>query len=361
MTEPRTPLAADLDSQTLRVVRAIADTGSITAAAALLGYSQPAVSQTVRRLEQRLGMPVLTRVPRGALLTEAGDILARHAATVLRSIDSAAEELAELAGLRTGWVRIAAFPSASSTVVPRLIERMSADYPGLRFRYIEAEPPEAVQAVRDHTADIALTFSYPGDPDDPHGASAAGLTATPLWREDMILILRRDADAPRGALGDSGPLPGVAAGAETGADAQDATAARLFRDASPLALDASPLALGSLAGAGWIAGCPRCRGHLLHLCAAHGFTPSIDYETDNVSAVLAMVEAGLGVALLPSLALASVPLPANVVARHPATPDSRTVHLVSAEASHRVPAIAATIAAIDALDTSAWGLATARA
>jgi DNA-binding transcriptional LysR family regulator len=323
MTEPRTPLAADLDSQTLRVVRAIADTGSITAAAALLGYSQPAVSQTVRRLEQRLGMPVLTRVPRGALLTEAGDILARHAATVLRSIDSAAEELAELAGLRTGWVRIAAFPSASSTVVPRLIERMSADYPGLRFRYIEAEPPEAVQAVRDHTADIALTFSYPGDPDDPHGASAAGLTATPLWREDMILILRRD--------GDSSLLP-----------------------------DASPLALGSLASAGWIAGCPRCRGHLLHLCAAHGFTPSIDYETDNVSAVLAMVEAGLGVALLPSLALASVPLPANVVARHPATPDSRTVHLVSAEASHRVPAIAATIAAIDALDTSAWGLAAAR-
>jgi len=353
MTEPRTPLAADLDSQTLRVVRAIADTGSITAAATMLGYSQPAVSQTVRRLEQRLGMPVLTRVPRGALLTEAGDILARHAATVLRSIDSAAEELAELAGLRTGWVRIAAFPSASSTIVPRLIERMSADYPGLRFRYIEAEPPEAVQAVRDHTADIALTFSYPGDPDDPHGASAAGLTATPLWREDMILILRRDADAPRGTLGDSGPLPGVAVGAETGADAQDVTAARL----SP---DASPLALGSLASAGWIAGCPRCRGHLLHLCAAHGFTPSIDYETDNVSAVLAMVEAGLGVALLPSLALASVPLPANVVARHPATPDSRTVHLVSAEASHRVPAIAATIAAIDALDTSAWGLAAAR-
>jgi DNA-binding transcriptional LysR family regulator len=324
MTEPRTPLAADLDSQTLRVVRAIADTGSITAAAALLGYSQPAVSQTVRRLEQRLGMPVLTRVPRGALLTEAGDILARHAATVLRSIDSAAEELAELAGLRTGWVRIAAFPSASSTIVPRLIERMSANYPGLRFRYIEAEPPEAVQAVRDHTADIALTFSYPGDPDDPHGASAAGLTATPLWREDMVLILRRDGN-------------------------------------SSLSPDASPLALGSLAGAGWIAGCPRCRGHLLHLCAAHGFTPSIDYETDNVSAVLAMVEAGLGVALLPSLALASLPLPANVVARHPATPDSRTVHLVSAEASHRVPAIAATIAAIDALDTSAWGLATARA
>jgi DNA-binding transcriptional LysR family regulator len=332
------PLAADLDSQTLRVVRAIADTGSITAAAALLGYSQPAVSQTVRRLEQRLGMPVLTRVPRGARLTEAGDILARHAATVLRSIDSAAEELAELAGLRRGWVRIAAFPSASSTVVPRLIERMSADYPGLRFRYIEAEPPEAVQAVRDHTADIALTFSYPGDPDDPHGASAAGLTATPLWREDMVLILRREAEA--------------------GADA--ATSTRDPRESSPEASNASPLALDSLAGAGWIAGCPRCRGHLLHLCAAHGFTPNIDYETDNVSAVLAMVGAGLGVALLPSLALAGVPLAENVVARHPATPDSRTVHLVSAEASHRVPAIAATIAAIDALDTSAWGLAAAR-
>jgi molybdate transport repressor ModE-like protein len=323
----RSVLATELDSQSLRVIRAIADRGSITAAATSLGYSQPAVSQTVRRLEERLGMPVLTRAARGVRLTEAGQVLARHAATVLRAMDSAADELAELSGLRSGLVRIAAFPSASSTVVPRLLGDITKRHPGVRFSYLEAEPPEAVQAVRDHTADLALTFSYPGDPDDPHRASATGLTTLPLWREQMLLVVPN-------APGQRDDAPGRGEGA---------------------------LELASLADAGWIAGCPRCRGHLVELCASHGFVPRLNYETDNVAAVLAMVAAGLGVALMPSLALAASPLPAGISIRRPAQLDYRTVHLVSAPGSSRVPAIAATIAAIQALDAAAWGLEAADA
>ncbi|MBF4636104.1 LysR family transcriptional regulator [Agreia pratensis] len=313
----RSAVAADLDSQTLRVIRAIADRGSITAAAAALGYSQPAISQSIKRLEEKLGMPVLTRVARGVELTEAGEVLARHAATVLRAIDSAADELADLSGLRSGLVRIAAFPSASSTVVPRLLGDITVRHPGVRFSYLEAEPPEAVQAVRDHAADIALTFSYPGDPDDPHRASASGLVTLPLWREQMLLVVP---DAP--GLGDGS------------------------------------IELASLADSGWIAGCPRCRGHLVELCEASGFTPALGYETDNVQAVLAMVAAGLGVALLPSLALATTPLPEGVATRPPSATDYRTVHLVTAQGSTAVPAIGATIAAIRSLDAAAWGLET---
>ena len=318
LTPPsRSSLATDLDSQTLRVIRAVADKGSITAAAASLGYSQPALSQSIRRLEEKLGMPVLTRVARGVELTEAGEVLARHAATVLRAIDSAADELSELSGLRSGLVRIAAFPSASSTVVPRLLGDITRRHPGVRFSYLEAEPPEAVQAVRDHAADIALTFSYPGDPDDPHRASATGLATVPLWREQMLLVVP---DAP--GLGDGA------------------------------------IELAGLADSGWIAGCPRCRGHLVELCEASGFTPALGYETDNVQAVLAMVGAGLGVALLPSLALSATPLPAGVTTRPPAAADYRTVHLVTAQGSAGVPAIGATIAAIRSLDAAAWGLET---
>ena len=313
----RSAVATDLDSQTLRVIRAIADRGSITAAAAALGYSQPAISQNIKRLEEKLGMPVLTRVARGVELTEAGEVLARHAATVLRAIDSAADELADLSGLRSGLVRIAAFPSASSTVVPRLLGDITGRHPGVRFSYLEAEPPEAVQAVRDHAADIALTFSYPGDPDDPHRASASGLVTLPLWREQMLLVVP---DAP--GLGDGA------------------------------------IELASLADSGWIAGCPRCRGHLVELCEASGFTPALGYETDNVQAVLAMVAAGLGVALLPSLALAATPLPAGVATRPPAATDYRTVHLVTAQGATAVPAIGATTAAIQSLDAAAWGLET---
>ncbi|WP_237657059.1 LysR family transcriptional regulator [Agreia sp. COWG] len=302
------------------MIRAIADRGSITAAAATLGYSQPALSQTIKRLEEKLGMPVLTRVARGVELTEAGEVLARHAATVLRAMDSAADELGDLAGLRSGLVRIAAFPSASSTLVPRLLGEMTKRLPGVRFSYLEAEPPEAVQAVRDHAADLALTFSYPGDPDDPHRASAAGLVTVPLWQDDMLLVVP---DAP-----------GLADG---------------------------PIDLAGLADAGWIAGCPRCRGHLVELCAASGFAPALNYETDNNQAVIAMVAAGLGVALLPSLALATMALPAGVAIRRPSQADHRTVHLVTAQGSERVPAIGATISAIQALDAACWGLEAAAA
>ncbi len=308
--------SAELDSQSLRVIRAVADGGSITAAANALGYSQPAISQTIGRLEKRLGMAVVVRSARGVRLTEAGEVLARHAATVLRALDAAADELSDLSGLRSGLVRVAAFPSASSTIVPRLLGNMTKEHPGVRFSYVEAEPPEAVQAVRDHAADLALTFSYPGDPDDPHLASTTGLTITPLWREQMLLVLP-EAEAPTTSID--------------------------FAD---------------LAGADWIAGCARCRGHLVKTCSAHGFEPRLGFETDNVPAVMAMVAAGLGIALLPSLAMAGSPLPSGVTTRPPARDDYRTIHLVSAPGASRVPAIAATTTAIRALNVSSWGLET---
>lgn len=309
--------AAELDSQSFRVIRAVADGGSLTAAANSLGYSQPAISQTIGRLEKRLGMAVVVRSARGVRLTEAGEVLARHAATVLRAMDAAADELSDLSGLRSGLVRVAAFPSASSTIVPRLLGSMTKQHPGVRFSYVEAEPPEAVQAVRDHAADLALTFSYPDDPDDPHLASAAGLTITPLWREQMLLVIPQ-AEAPT----------------------------------------TSSIDFADLADADWIAGCARCRGHLVKTCSAHGFEPRLGFETDNVPAVMAMVAAGLGIALLPSLAMGGSPLPSGVTTRPPARDDYRTIHLVSAPGASRVPAIAATTTAIRALNVSSWGLET---
>src|SRR6187431_886112 len=179
----------EFDVQALRVVRAIADEGSITAAAASLGYSQPALSQQMKRLEQRLGVPVIERVGRSVRLTEAGRVLARHAPVVTTALDAAAGELAELRGLRSGRVRLVGFPSASPTVVPRLLAELAAHHPGVSVTYIEAEPPEAVQAVREDRADIALTFSYPGDRDDLHGPSARGLSVRTVGSDDLLAVL----------------------------------------------------------------------------------------------------------------------------------------------------------------------------
>jgi len=101
----RTALSHTLELGSLRLVRAIADAGSITGAAASLGYTQPAVSQHVRRLEQRLGTALLERTPRGVRLTEAGQVLARCGARVAASVDAAEREISALTGLQTGVVR----------------------------------------------------------------------------------------------------------------------------------------------------------------------------------------------------------------------------------------------------------------
>lgn len=107
-----------IDAAGLRVMRAIAEEGSFTAAALALGYSQPAVSQMVKRLEQRTGTVLVEKVGRSVRLTEAGAVLARHATPVLAALDAAEEEVAAIAGLRSGRVRLMAFPSSSVTLVP---------------------------------------------------------------------------------------------------------------------------------------------------------------------------------------------------------------------------------------------------
>ncbi|WP_346769176.1 LysR family transcriptional regulator [Planctomonas sp. JC2975] len=309
----------ELDAHTLRIVRAIVEHGSITAAAAALGYSQPAVSQHLRRTEARIGMPLVARSGRGVRLTEAGRVLARHARTITTALDAAAGELAELSGLRAGRVRLAAFPTASSTLVPQVLRQLAAAHPGIGITYLEAEPPEAVEAVRAQQADLAITFSYPGDRVDPHGESARGLVVIPLWEDEMMVALPAGHPASRGKRVD----------------------------------------LESLSEENWIAGCPRCRGHLLQLAETSGFQPSIAYETDNFTAVLGMVSAGLGVAILPSLALALSNVPSDVAILPTANRDRRTIHLVAAQGSDQVPAIAATAAAVVELDGAAWSLRTA--
>ena len=307
-----------LDLQTIRIVRAIADTGTITGAARLLGYSQPAVSQHVQRAEARLNLPLVTRVGRTVRLTEAGTVLARHALTIASALEAASGDLADLSGLRTGTVRLAAFPTASSTIVPRLLAGMAREHPGLRVNYVEAQPPEAVAMLREGSIDLAITFSYPGDRSDPHVDSANGLGSETLFTEDTVVVL--------------------AAG-------------------HPLA-DHHVVDLAALSRERWIAGCPRCRGHLLAVCELAGFAPAIAFETDNASAVINMVASGLGVAILPRLALVAAAVPAGAVIRFHTPASARSIHLIANEGARRVPSLAATSELLHGLDGNDWGLMT---
>ncbi|MGL3200551.1 MULTISPECIES: LysR substrate-binding domain-containing protein [Curtobacterium] len=296
-----------LDPQLLRVLRAVRDGGSISRAAGALGYSQPAVSQLLARAERRLGHDLVLRGARGVTLTESGRVLAEHALSVEAALTAAREDLDAVGGLARGRVRIAGFPSASSTLVPAVLATMAADSPGVVTSYVEAEPPEAVELLRRGEVDVAITFSHA--PQDDDVLADPTLSARVLGRDPLALV-----------------TPAGTGCAEAVADLA------LQRDAR------------------WIGGCPRCRGHLLASCAASGFTPDLVLETDNAAAVVGLVAAGLGVALLPRLALTTTVVPPGVAVTPASDELARRVEVVVARGAERVPSVGA---ALDAVGTAA--------
>ena len=296
-----------IDVAGLRVMRAIAEEGSFTAAAISLGYSQPAISQMVRRLEQRTGTVLVERVGRSVRLTEAGAALARHAGPVMAALDAAEEEVAAIVGLRTGRVRLMAFPSASATLVPKALAAVKRDHPGVQITFTEAEPPESLAALRAGEVDLAVAFTYEGTDLGRGEEDLDGFVTTVLLDDEVRL-----------AVPSSHPLASTAS-----AD------------------------LADLADETWIAGCPRCRGHLLQLCTTSGFTPHITFETEDYVAVMGLIAEGLGVAVIPDLILDTVHHP-DVVAL-PLRPQSRRcIQAVTTPDLQRVPAVAATLAALTA-------------
>ncbi|UQA94744.1 LysR family transcriptional regulator [Streptomyces halobius] len=291
-----------IEARHLRVLRAVSRTGSFSAAARELGCTQPAISQQMKSLEQSAGTPLLVRTGREMRLTQAGEALVRHAVGILAGLTAAEEEVAAIAGLRAGRVRLVSFPSGSSTLVPTTLARMRAKHPGTRVSLVEAEPPRSVEMLRNGDCEVALAFRYPEVP----GADPA---AAAEW-DDLVV---------RPILSDW--LIG------------------LVPDGHRLA-KAGTARFAELADEPWIAGCPRCRTHLVEVCESAGFTPRIDFATDDYPAVIGLVGAGLGVAALPELALESVrPKGATAVRMEP--PVHREIVALTLPDLARVPAVEA--------------------
>jgi DNA-binding transcriptional LysR family regulator len=248
-----------LDVTRLRVLVTVARLGSVTAAARELRYAQPSVSHHLARLEAETGSQLTQRVGRGIRLTDAGRMLAERGEEILARLDAAESELASYVGLRAGRVRLAAFPSALSTLVPQAAASLLAKHPEIELRFIEAEPPEAIRMLRSGDVDAALLFSYDDATGEPeHGED--GLRRVAVLHEPTYLIARKGTRGRR---------------------------------------------LADHAQQRWIAGCERCRAHLLRACDRAGFAPDISITTDDYVAVQSFVAAGLGVATLPALALAA--------------------------------------------------------
>ncbi|MFC9800883.1 LysR family transcriptional regulator [Streptomyces bacillaris] len=286
-----------IEARHLRVLRAVATTGSFSAAARQLGCTQPAVSQQMKALESSAGTTLLIRTGREMRLTQAGEALVRHASGILAGLTAAEEEVAAIAGLRAGRVRLVSFPSGSSTLVPGALAALRAEHPGTRVSLVEAEPPRSVDLLRDGDCDIALAFRYGAS-----GGEWDELVVRPLLTDRLIGLV------PEGH--------------------------RLA--------DAAEVSIGELADESWIAGCPRCRRQLVEVCEESGFTPRIDFATDDYPAVMGLVGAGLGVAVLPELAVESVrPKGARTVPVAPAI--EREIVALTLPDLARVPAVAATL------------------
>ncbi|MFF7979898.1 LysR family transcriptional regulator [Streptomyces sp. NPDC007901] len=155
---------ADFTLTGLRVIQAVVDTGSFTAAADALGYTQSAVSRQVAAMEAAAGAALFVRGARGVAPSPAGMILARRAATALNEIDAVGTDLAGLQDHVTGRVSLAAFPSAAAVLVPRTLARLGNDHPGLIVEFGEASSPTQLRQLRAHRIDIAVIGMGPDLP-----------------------------------------------------------------------------------------------------------------------------------------------------------------------------------------------------
>jgi DNA-binding transcriptional LysR family regulator len=281
----------------LRVLVAVAQHGSVTAAARSLNYAQPSVSHHLARLEAETGARLTQRSGRGIRLTDAGRLLAGRAEEILGRLDAAERELAAHVEQRQERIRLAVFASALATIVPAALSRLAAGHPGIDLLLAEAEPPEAMRMLRAGQVDVALVSRHTqnGTPVGPP-ATADGARTRLILDEQIHLVTR---PRHRGTAGQPGAAqPGAT---QPGADQPGG--------GQPAAGEAGTPDLAAHAHSPWIAGCEHCRGHLIWLCQHAGFSPKIAFTTDDHVAAQALVAAGLGVTIMPGLAINA--------ARHP--------------------------------------------
>ena len=284
-----------LTPQRLRIFREVANRGSFSAAAESLAYTQSAVSQSVAALETEIGATLLERGRRGARPTSAGEALLAHADVILARLDAAEAEVAAIAGLRGGQLAMASFPTAGATIVPLAVATFRAAHPEVGLSLAEGEPEEIAPRLRAGEFDLAFLFEFEGVSE----GLGSGLRRIDLLQDPMYLALpneHRLADVPRIRLQDLSEESWVQTSAE------------------------SP-----------------CARHVVRSCHGAGFEPSVSFETDDYQTVQGLVAAGVGVALIPQLALSSVRDDITIRALHPRAP-VRTVTAATGRAKGVSPA-----------------------
>ena len=249
----------------MRVLREVAQRGSFSAAAEALAYTQSAVSQQIAALEREAGTKLVERNARGVRLTDAGRVVVGHADVILARLADAESELEAIAGLRGGRLRLAAFPSAGASIMPKAIAAFRDRHPAVELTLQPAEPTDGA-LLRSGEVDIALTITTPGASACAYGP---GIQELKLLDDPMYVIL---------------------------SDTHALAHRRTFR-------------LADLAEEQWMLGstgtCPDAT-IFLRACQVAGFEPRIAFESNDYPSIQGFVAAGMGVSFIPDLALINV-------------------------------------------------------
>jgi DNA-binding transcriptional LysR family regulator len=285
----------------LKILDEVAHRGSFSAAAEALDYTQSAVSQQIAALEAETGMTLLQRHPRGVSLTAAGQTLVGHAEGILARLESAEASLAAISGLRGGRLRMASFPTAGATLMPLAIATFRARHPDVELTLAEGEPEQIAPRLRAGELDLALLFEF-GKP--PHSED---LTRVELLEDPLYLALPQEH--------------------------------RLTRKRK--------LRLEDLREEAWVqtSGSSPCARYVVRSCHAAGFEPHVTFESDDYQTVQGLVAAGVGVALIPELALTVVREDIAIRALSP-HPPARQVIAATPAGARLLPAAPAMLAVL---------------
>jgi molybdate transport repressor ModE-like protein len=291
-----------LNVNRMRVLREVAARGSISAAAEALYMSPSAVSQQMSTLEREAGVDLLEREGRGVRLTPAGERLVQYANRVLAVLEEAQADVDAVAHGVAGRVHTSAFPTAARALLVPALSRLKAAYPRLQLKMVDLEPEDSIPLLRVGDLDILITYEFEMMP----VRQEPGLERVPLLSEPMAI-----------ALPVSHPL---AAGPVGVADFKDEQWI-VGRDGSPF-LEVQ-----------------------VRVANQAGYQPHVDLHSNDYQVILAAVEAGLGVALVPPMArFADYP---GVAFRQPADIEiRRQVNAVIRRGSRKSPAVAAALGAI---------------
>ncbi|MER6626017.1 LysR family transcriptional regulator [Streptomyces sp. NPDC000931] len=293
-----------LDLRRLQLLREFSTRGTIAATAHALGYTPSAVSQQLATLERETGVALLDRSPRGAELTDAGQLLVNQAEEILALVEAAESVLAEQSNIALGVVTVTAFPTAAVAFAPLLAPPLRG-YEGMQLVLRQTLLATGTQKVRSREVDIALVDDWTGQ--HPGRGPDSGLRHVHLLRDPMVLAV------PEG-----------------------------HRLADPEV----PLVLDQMLGESWIVAPEgeRSRHGTEKLFAEVGGLPAATWEFEGLGTILSLVSRGIGIAAVPALAMVGAPA-GLVYRRFPSSPE-RHVYAVLRPASLRRPAVQVTLSAL---------------